>query len=62
MGGRGALAPCLPLHRPRPRAQPWILNATVKANITFLEPWDEARYAAVLHACALTHDIEVRAG
>lgn len=43
-----------------PPVQPWILNATVKANITFMEPWDERRYAAVLHACALTHDLEVR--
>ena len=42
-----------------PSVQPWILNATVKANITFMEPWDERRYAAVLHACALTHDLEV---
>lgn len=37
--------------------QPWILNETIRNNITFGEPYDAARYAAVTHACALDHDI-----
>ncbi|GAQ87187.1 ATP-binding cassette transporter subfamily C [Klebsormidium nitens] len=37
--------------------QPWILNDTIRNNITFGEPYDASRYAAVTHACALDHDI-----
>lgn len=42
--------------------QPWILNDTVRNNITFGEPFDATRYAAVTHACALDHDIGNLAG
>jgi ABC-type iron transport system FetAB ATPase subunit len=37
--------------------QPWILNDTIRNNITFGSPFDAERYAAVTHACALDHDI-----
>ena len=36
---------------------PWLLNASVRDNITFGEPWDEQRYAAVLRACALDTEL-----
>ena len=35
----------------------WILNATVKENILFGHPLDEARYAAVVRACQLEVDL-----
>ncbi|KAI8865602.1 hypothetical protein GQ42DRAFT_90669, partial [Ramicandelaber brevisporus] len=31
----------------------WLRNATIRNNIVFGEPYDEERYRAVLHACAL---------
>jgi ABC-type multidrug transport system fused ATPase/permease subunit len=37
--------------------QPWIQNMTLRDNILFGTRWDETRYAAVLDACALTHDL-----
>ena len=37
---------------------PFILNATVRDNILFGEPYDKERYERVLDACCLTADIE----
>jgi len=37
---------------------PFILNATVRDNILFGEPYDKERYDRVLEACCLTADIE----
>lgn len=39
--------------------QPWLLNDTVRNNILFASEWDEARYKAVIDACALTRDLEI---
>lgn len=36
---------------------PWVLNATIRANILFHAPYDAARYEAVLAACALRADL-----
>ncbi|PWN87324.1 hypothetical protein FA10DRAFT_183067 [Acaromyces ingoldii] len=38
---------------------PWLLGATVRENILFGQPYDEARYRAVLHACALEADLAI---
>ncbi|KAJ3033391.1 hypothetical protein HDV00_006388 [Rhizophlyctis rosea] len=40
----------------------WLMNGTIKANILFGRPEDPARYAAVLHACALTRDLQTLPG
>ncbi|KAM3549977.1 hypothetical protein ARSEF4850_008579 [Beauveria asiatica] len=37
---------------------PWIEDCTIKENICFGYAFDEDRYRKVLHACALTHDLE----
>ncbi|KAM3452335.1 hypothetical protein MY3296_004626 [Beauveria thailandica] len=37
---------------------PWIEDCTIKENICFGYDFDEDRYRKVLHACALTHDLE----
>ncbi|RHY50243.1 hypothetical protein DYB30_011228 [Aphanomyces astaci] len=43
--------------------QPWIQNATIRDNILFGKPFDAAKYANVVEACALTKDIaELPAG
>ena len=47
--GRVALCPQLP----------WIFNATLRENVLFGAPLDEARYRAVLSACALEPDLSV---
>ncbi|KAJ2249176.1 ATP-binding cassette glutathione S-conjugate transporter ycf1, partial [Coemansia sp. RSA 455] len=39
--------------------QPWIMNDTLRANILFGRDFDEDYYWKVLHACALTDDLEV---
>ena len=39
----------------------WIQNATIRNNITFGLPMDEARYARVLRACSLMADLEMMA-
>lgn len=36
----------------------WIQQTTIKDNIICFEPWNERRYKAVLHACALEHDLK----
>ena len=38
----------------------WIINATVRGNITFGKPFDQARYNAVVEATSLEHDFKVR--
>ncbi|KAJ2777616.1 hypothetical protein GGI18_004167, partial [Coemansia linderi] len=37
---------------------PWIMNDTMRANILFGRTFDEEYYWKVIHACALTQDIE----
>ncbi|ORZ00940.1 ABC transporter type 1, transmembrane domain-containing protein [Syncephalastrum racemosum] len=37
----------------------WIENGTVRENITFLDPWDDARYRAVLYQCDLLRDLSL---
>ncbi|KAJ2244510.1 ATP-binding cassette glutathione S-conjugate transporter ycf1, partial [Coemansia sp. RSA 455] len=39
--------------------QPWIMNATLRANILFGREYDEDYYWKVLSACALTDDLEM---
>ncbi|KAJ2696268.1 ABC transporter C member 13 [Coemansia sp. IMI 209128] len=39
--------------------QPWIMNDTLRANILFGREYDEKYYWEVLHACALTDDLEM---
>ncbi|KAJ0060251.1 hypothetical protein NL108_005832, partial [Boleophthalmus pectinirostris] len=42
--------------------QAWIQNATLRDNILFGKPYQEAKYRCVLEACALTPDLEVLPG
>ncbi|XP_048361642.1 ATP-binding cassette sub-family C member 2 [Sphaerodactylus townsendi] len=42
--------------------QAWIQNATLKDNILFGSPFDEARYQQVLEACALLPDLQLLPG
>jgi ABC-type transport system involved in cytochrome bd biosynthesis fused ATPase/permease subunit len=37
----------------------WLMNDSIKNNILFASPYDEARYSAVLLACSLEHDLDV---
>ncbi|CAK9784394.1 unnamed protein product [Cutaneotrichosporon oleaginosum] len=37
----------------------WLVGATIRENIVFGSTWDEARYEAVVHACALERDFEI---
>ncbi|GMK57331.1 hypothetical protein CspeluHIS016_0401650 [Cutaneotrichosporon spelunceum] len=37
----------------------WLIGATIRENIVFGSEWDEARYKAVVHACALERDFEI---
>lgn len=39
--------------------RPWILNATLRENITFGQPFDPQRYWAVVAACALGPDLRL---
>lgn len=41
---------------------PWILNATVRDNITFGSEYNERKLAEVIHACALEDDLKVLPG
>ncbi|KAI8904886.1 P-loop containing nucleoside triphosphate hydrolase protein [Gorgonomyces haynaldii] len=36
----------------------WLLNATIRENITFGEPYDQQRYEKVLRDCALIKDLQ----
>jgi hypothetical protein len=36
----------------------WLQQTTIKNNIICCEPWDAARYKAVIHACALEPDLQ----
>eukprot|EP00303_Exanthemachrysis_gayraliae_P000900 CAMPEP_0205999878 /NCGR_PEP_ID=MMETSP1464-20131121/1128_1 /ASSEMBLY_ACC=CAM_ASM_001124 /TAXON_ID=119497 /ORGANISM="Exanthemachrysis gayraliae, Strain RCC1523" /LENGTH=94 /DNA_ID=CAMNT_0053373109 /DNA_START=19 /DNA_END=300 /DNA_ORIENTATION=- len=38
--------------------QAWILNATVRDNVLFFQPFDEARYRAALRLAALDRDLD----
>ncbi|KAL2917185.1 Transporter of the ATP-binding cassette (ABC) [Polyrhizophydium stewartii] len=40
----------------------WLLNATIRENIIFGEPFDQARYDRVIQACALSRDLELFPG
>jgi ABC-type multidrug transport system fused ATPase/permease subunit len=40
----------------------WIQNATVRNNIIFGLPYDEARYQSIIRDCALEHDLEILPG
>ena len=37
---------------------PWLQQTSIKDNIVCCEPWDAARYKAVIHACALELDLQ----
>eukprot|EP00878_Enallax_costatus_P037296 GHUV01042119.1.p2 GENE.GHUV01042119.1~~GHUV01042119.1.p2 ORF type:complete len:311 (+),score=87.87 GHUV01042119.1:997-1929(+) len=38
---------------------PWVQNISLKDNILFGMPYDEAKYKAVIHACALELDLKI---
>jgi ABC-type uncharacterized transport system fused permease/ATPase subunit len=38
---------------------PWVQNLSLRDNILFGMPFDEARYKAVIHACALELDLKI---
>ncbi|KIY99894.1 ABC transporter, multidrug resistance associated protein [Monoraphidium neglectum] len=38
---------------------PWVQNLTLRENILFGLPYDEARYKRVIHACALELDLKI---
>ena len=42
--------------------QAWIQNATVRDNILFGKPYNEARYKNTLRMCALETDLEILPG
>ncbi|EDW08107.1 probable multidrug resistance-associated protein lethal(2)03659 [Drosophila mojavensis] len=37
--------------------EPWIFQASIRDNIVFVEPYEEQRYRAVVHACQLDCDL-----
>ncbi|VDM26513.1 unnamed protein product, partial [Hydatigera taeniaeformis] len=39
--------------------QAWIFNATLRDNILFHRPYDPERYAKIIKACALEHDLKL---
>ncbi|KAF2231876.1 putative ABC transporter [Viridothelium virens] len=39
--------------------QAWLVNGTIKENITFASPWDASRYRNVISACSLRRDLEI---
>ncbi|XP_072028477.1 ATP-binding cassette sub-family C member 9-like [Amphiura filiformis] len=42
--------------------KPWLINASLRDNILFGQPYDYERYKSVLEACALLPDIEILPG
>jgi ABC-type transport system involved in cytochrome bd biosynthesis fused ATPase/permease subunit len=38
---------------------PWVVNDTLKGNILFGRPYDEARYNQIVNACALVDDLAI---
>ena len=40
---------------------PWLVSASIRDNIVFGAPFDEARYLDTLYACALVADLAVLA-
>lgn len=38
---------------------PWVQNLSLKDNILFGMPYDEAKYKSVIHACALELDLKI---
>jgi ABC-type multidrug transport system fused ATPase/permease subunit len=38
---------------------PWVQNLSLRDNILFGMPYDEARYKAVIHCCALELDLKI---
>ncbi|PPQ67201.1 hypothetical protein CVT24_011272 [Panaeolus cyanescens] len=38
---------------------PWIRNDTVRQNILFGQPDDQAKFRQVIHACGLDHDLKI---
>ena len=38
---------------------PWLQHQSIKGNILFGHPYDDARYNAVIEACALTPDLDI---
>lgn len=38
---------------------PWILNATIRENITFGLPYEETKYNTIIDACQLNHDLSL---
>ncbi|KAG5359320.1 Oligomycin resistance ATP-dependent permease YOR1 [Yarrowia sp. E02] len=41
---------------------PWVHNATIRDNILFGQPFDQALYDKVVHVCALERDFEILPG
>lgn len=42
-----------------PAGQPWVQNATVRDNIIFGRPYDEAWYNQVITSCSLSRDLQI---
>ncbi|KAH7122780.1 ATP-dependent bile acid permease-like protein [Dendryphion nanum] len=42
--------------------QAWLVNGTIKDNITFASDWDAKRYKDVIVACSLQRDLEILDG
>lgn len=38
---------------------PWVQNLSLRDNILFGIPYDEAKYKAIIHACALELDLKI---
>jgi ABC-type transport system involved in cytochrome bd biosynthesis fused ATPase/permease subunit len=38
---------------------PWVQNLSLRDNILFGMPYDEQKYKAVIHACALELDLKI---
>ncbi|XP_075974742.1 ATP-binding cassette sub-family C member 10 [Anticarsia gemmatalis] len=39
--------------------KPWLIRGTIRENILFGKPYDEAKFRSVVDACALTEDLNV---